>query len=316
MQILFIGNTRLGDAILSTVVLNHFNSGDAHMTVICSPLSKEIYKNFNCVKKFILIEKKKRGRHWFEVYKSLDRKKWDLVIDLRNTILSRIVRKKKIIRYSNKNKHEHRVTSLANLIKNKYDISLKIPINYSVKKKSRQLIEEKKIEFPILAVAPVTNWKRKNWPLKNFYELINRLVSIRNNNNLYFKTVIILGSKNEYEECNILLNKIKKPKAINLCGQYNISIIYALLRQCNFFIGNDSGLMHLAASSNIPTLGLFGPSRDENYRPWGEKSFYIRTEKTYEELVNNKDYNRHDQTTLMESLSVEKVYKKCLQIIQ
>ena len=46
MKILFIGNTRLGDAILSTCILNHFENKNVEVTVICSPLSREIYKNF------------------------------------------------------------------------------------------------------------------------------------------------------------------------------------------------------------------------------------------------------------------------------
>ena len=77
----------------------------------------------------------------------------------------------------------------------------------------------------------------------------------------------------------------------------------------------NSGLMHLAAAAEIATLGLFGPSRESNYKPWGSNSFFIRTKKSYEELVLTKDYNRFDNTSLMESLEVEDVYKKCLMIL-
>ena len=47
------------------------------------------------------------------------------------------------------------------------------------------------------------------------------------------------------------------------------------------FIGNDSGLMHLAAASNIATIGLFGPTNDKLYAPFGDKCHTIRTKETY-----------------------------------
>ncbi len=98
MKILFIGNTRLGDAILSTCILNYYVDKSINITVVCSPLSENIYKNFPSVINIIAVDKKKRGKHWLEVYFALDRIYWDLVIDLRNSIVSRLVRKKKNIK--------------------------------------------------------------------------------------------------------------------------------------------------------------------------------------------------------------------------
>ena len=93
MKILFIGNTRLGDAILSTSILNYYSGSNISITVVCSPLTENIYKNFSNVKDIIAVNKK-RGMHWLEIYSLLERVCWDLVIDLRNSILSRLIRKK------------------------------------------------------------------------------------------------------------------------------------------------------------------------------------------------------------------------------
>jgi ADP-heptose:LPS heptosyltransferase len=38
------------------------------------------------------------------------------------------------------------------------------------------------------------------------------------------------------------------------------------------FIGNDSGLMHLAAAAGAPTIGLFGPTPSDEYGPAGPKA--------------------------------------------
>ena len=43
-----------------------------------------------------------------------------------------------------------------------------------------------------------------------------------------------------------------------------------IFNQCKFFIGSDSGLMHLAASTNCKTFALFGPTNEIVYGPWGE----------------------------------------------
>lgn len=314
MKILFIGNSRLGDAILSTSLLNYYSRGNVNITVICSPLAKNIYKNFSRVQCIIAVNKKKRGKHWIEVYSLLESKSWDLVIDLRNTIISRLVRKKKILRIGKLDSNEHRVESLCKLTNSKKVYSPKIPISISIKKEALNIINDKKLAFPILAIAPVTNWKRKNWPIENFSLLVNKLMQTTVDK-LSFQSVIILGSSQEKDECDYIVDKAENINVQNLCGCYEISVIYALLKHCKLFIGNDSGLMHLSAAASINTLGLFGPSKEINYRPWGNKSYFLRTKSNYEELVNIKGYSRHDNSSLMKTLTVENVLKKCWKIL-
>ena len=315
MKILFIGNTRLGDAILSSCILNYYKEKDMNITVVCSPLSEDIYKNFPNVKRTIVVVKKKRAKHWLDVYKLLESICWDLVIDLRNTIISRIVRKKKILRLNKVIANKHRVVSLCYLLNIKKNISLNIPVKNKISKKAQKLINKNNIEKPILAIAPVTNWKRKNWPIDRFASLADGLIKEVKTKDK-FKSIIILGSKKEEQECEALKKKIKNVKTINISGKYDIITIYALLKHCKLFVGNDSGLMHLSAAAKINTLGLFGPSKEVNYRPWGSKSHYLRTNMKYEQLVNTKGYNRFDSASLMTSLSVKKVLNKCLDILK
>ncbi|THD65495.1 glycosyltransferase family 9 protein, partial [Phenylobacterium sp.] len=48
--------------------------------------------------------------------------------------------------------------------------------------------------------------------------------------------------------------------------------------------GNDSGTMHLAAAAGIPTLGLFGPSDEQLYGPWGVDARVARGPRSYEQI--------------------------------
>ncbi|MDX2291719.1 MULTISPECIES: glycosyltransferase family 9 protein, partial [Streptomyces] len=57
--------------------------------------------------------------------------------------------------------------------------------------------------------------------------------------------------------------------AVDLVGRLTIPEAAACLRRCALFVGNDSGLMHLAAAAGTPTLGLFGPTPAEEYAPSG-----------------------------------------------
>jgi ADP-heptose:LPS heptosyltransferase len=79
-----------------------------------------------------------------------------------------------------------------------------------------------------------------------------------------------------------------------------------VLRHCVLFIGNDTGLMHVAAASGTPTLGLFGPSPVEQYAPWGNCTAVVQTATPREKLFG-PDYDHRTTGTLMDSLSIDAV---------
>ena len=62
------------------------------------------------------------------------------------------------------------------------------------------------------------------------------------------------------------------PEAIDLVGRLSLPEVAACLARCALFAGNDSGLMHLAASAGAPTLGLFGPTSATEYAPAGPRA--------------------------------------------
>lgn len=74
------------------------------------------------------------------------------------------------------------------------------------------------------------------------------------------------------------------------------------------FHGQRSGLMHVAAAAGTPTLGLFGPSPEWRYGPWGAHCAVARTRESCDELVGAPDFDHRSQRSLMEGLSVETAY--------
>jgi ADP-heptose:LPS heptosyltransferase len=51
----------------------------------------------------------------------------------------------------------------------------------------------------------------------------------------------------------------------------------ALLERCTLFVGNDSGLSHLAAALGIPTVAVFGPTDPSVWAPRGRRVEAVRT---------------------------------------
>ena len=89
------------------------------------------------------------------------------------------------------------------------------------------------------------------WPIENWITLIDYL-------NKNFRTnFIIAGGKNEEVEFNLIKEKLRIDNIFSLC---NLNIREAIVGMSfgKFFIGNDSGMHHLAASIGIDTLVLIG----------------------------------------------------------
>jgi heptosyltransferase-3 len=68
------------------------------------------------------------------------------------------------------------------------------------------------------------------------------------------------------------------PDAIDLVGHLDLPQAAACLARCAVFVGNDSGLMHLAAAAGAPTLGLFGPTPASEYAPAGRCAAFAQAE--------------------------------------
>ena len=162
---------------------------------------------------------------------------------------------------------------------------------------------------PVLAIAPTANWRGKIWRGERFVDLIERLTGDDSETAAILPgaRVAILGGPDEASAAATVFDSLPSDRRINLVGTEELPTVAACLKRCALFVGNDSGLMHMAAAAGIPTVGLFGPSRPENYGPWGDIAVAVRTERAYEDLVGEPGYDHRTTDTLMDSLSVDSV---------
>lgn len=298
MKILFITSSRIGDAVLSTGLLNHIvqTYPDAKITIGCGPLTVSLFEGVPGLERIIPIEKKTWNRHWLAFYKSVSSEKWDMVIDLRDSLVSRVVRAKKRFIFSKHiDRSLHKVEQAAAVMKLSIPPDPHLWFTESQNKAADEYLSGHK---KILAVGPTANWPGKTWPATYYIELIKAL---RNTERgiLPDASVAIFAAPGEEEAAYQVFESLPQDKRIDVIAKTDPGTAAAIVSKCDFYAGNDSGLMHCAAATGIPTVGVFGPSYPHLYRPWGQNASFIQTEKNYDELT---DFDGYHPATITESL--------------
>ena len=120
---------------------------------------------------------------------------------------------------------------------------------------------------PIIGLGPTANWAGKVWPAERFAALFRELAL-----GLPDARVAVFAGPGEAERAMAGPVLQALPGAIDLAGRLSLPEAAACLARCRLFIGNDSGLMHLAAAAGTPTLGLFGPTPASEYAPSGRRA--------------------------------------------
>jgi len=301
MKILFITANRVGDAVLTTGLLAWMEREypDASFTIACGPYGADLFRATPRLERLIVMKKKKWNGHWIGLWKACATTKWDLIVDLRNSVVSRLLRAKKRAVHT-KTSGRHKV------VDNGCVLGLSPPPDPFIWVANDAGREAQKIlppQRPILALGPAANWALKQWPVDHFIELVKILTD--EGGPLPNAPVMILADGREREQIAPLLRSIPDARRIEVIGR-DLQTAAACLREARLYVGNDSGLMHLSAALGVPTLGLFGPGFPEIYGPWGKKCASVTTPESREELLASVDKNNPPET-LMHTLSVERV---------
>lgn len=308
MKILFITSTRIGDAILSTCLLRHLERThpEARFTIACGALSAPLFEDFEKVDRLIALTSKKYGKHWIEIWGKSIGTKWDLVIDLRGSALAFLVLAKKRLVWRSKKVEKHRVEQLCDLLgQGGYEIPNPQPhLWLSDTRLEKGLATIPSQKSPLIAISPLANWPGKEWPHPQMVELLKRVSS--EEGPFQGAKFIFFAAPNEQNRLLEFKSHFETKNLIEVGDYSHLLDVATLMKQCDFFIGNDSGLMHMAASLGLPTLGLFGPSYDLFYRPWGKKAHFLRTPEPPQDLIDRADGGNEE--LLMQNLTVQEVY--------
>lgn len=304
-RILFVTSNRIGDAVLSTGLLDHLLAAHpgARVTVACGPLPAPLFAAAPGVERVLTMTKAKRGGHWLKLWRQTVTTPWSLVVDLRASALAWLLPTRKRLVFRPTHAALHRVRQLGALVGRADEPPApRLWVSAEDQALAATLVPGGR---PVLAVGPTANWGGKQWPADRFIEAVAHLTGP--GGILPGAAVAVVAAPNERPAAEAVLASIPADRRIDLIGAGSLPVIGAALGRCAFYLGNDSGLMHMAAAAGTPTLGLFGPSREDHYAPWGERAAWVRTPQSFQDFITAPDYDYRSAETLMAGLEVPTV---------
>jgi ADP-heptose:LPS heptosyltransferase len=309
-QILFVTGNRLGDAMLSAGALARL-IGDypgARVTVACGALPAPLFADTPGLVRTIIMRRRRNGLHWLALWAASAATRWDAVADARGSLLPWTLLARRRLVSRSEYRREHRVIEIARQFHLDPPPDPKLFVSPERATRAAAFLGAPFPDGgpPVLAIAPAANWGAKQWPADRFAQTVARLTGP--GGALDGARILITAAEGERRAAAPVLASVPEARRIDMIGARDLLDLHAVLARCALFIGNDSGLMHLAAASGVPTLGLFGPSPDWRYGPWGANSAVVRTRESFEALVSKNpefDYRRNE--TLMAGLSIDAV---------
>lgn len=304
MRILFITATRIGDAILSTGLLDHLvrTYPNAKITVVCGPAAAGLFEDAPYVERLIVLDKMAFSLHWLRMWALSVGKLWNLVVDLRNAPLSYLLPALKQRHLGKVTDDRHRILSLSRVLGLEDNPPApRLECSELAKQKAKELIPD---GSPVLAIGPTANWAAKTWSPDHFASLVQKISAPTGM--MPGCRVALFGRDDERPQALRLIEAIPDNQRLDLIGRLRLTEVYACLQRCVFYIGNDSGLMHLAAAADVPTLGLFGPSKEQLYGPWGDHCASVRTPEGFDD-IHPEGFDHRSSGSLMDSLTVDHV---------
>lgn len=179
-------------------------------------------------------------------------------------------------------------------IRQDFDILPEFNIPPEEADKVKQLLSDTR-EFVVL--CPGSGSRLKNWPFKNFLALSEQL------KNRGFKIIWIAGPA-EFD--------LQFPENDTILFNQSLLSIAFLFKHCSCYIGNDSGITHLAAMIGCRTIVLFGSSNPTVWSPVGKSVTIIDNKQICSPCHLKKDASRKCDLECMKSISVQEVLDKLI----
>jgi heptosyltransferase-3 len=142
------------------------------------------------------------------------------------------------------------------------------PLSLAVGEADRQSIDALLAEAQVPAggfvhVHPASRWLFKAWPAERVATLIDRLAEEG------WPAVLTAAPERIELALADSVSAACRSKPVNLAGRLNLKQMAALSARARLFVGVDSAPMHIAAAVGTPTVGIFGPSGEIEWHPWG-----------------------------------------------
>jgi heptosyltransferase-2 len=177
----------------------------------------------------------------------------------------------------------------------------------------RQLMLKEGIgpEERLVAVHPFSAVVERGWPLEYFASLAQRL-----NREAGCRSIIVgsVGDSDTFGRVRHLFGE----STVDLVGKCTLRETIVLLKKCVLFVGNDSGIMHLAAAARTPLVALFGPQSPVKFGPWSQyaKVIYkgLACSPCKQKFFTECEPSARMRPACMEQITVEEVFQEGVKI--
>jgi len=272
MKILIELPTWLGDTVMATPAIENIisNYNKPEITIIGSLTAIMVMKNHPKISKAEVL--KKDYKSLYKIAKNLDQ--FDVLFSFRSSFRSKIF--KLFVSSKNKFQYEkykyqdcHQVEKYTRFVNQSLNANFKAGKLKIYRNTNKTLSKS----LPIVGINPGSSYgEAKRWYPEEFAEVCLQLSKNYN--------ILIFGGPNE-EDIATDIEKILVDKGIsnyhNLTGKTSIPELVNHISNLDLFITGDSGSMHLAASFQVPTIAIFGPTRDDETSQWmNEKSIIVK----------------------------------------
>jgi ADP-heptose:LPS heptosyltransferase len=274
MRILFVTSTRLGDAVLSTALLDHLLRAhpEARFTVACGPVAAGVFQPMPRLERLIVVEKQPLSLHWPWLWAQVVTTRWDLVVDLRASALAWMVPAQRRAIGKGGRRPGHRLGHLGAVLELN---TPPLPVAWT-RPEDEARAAALMAGGPWLVLGPTANWAGKVWPADRFIATARALTAPQGP--LPGARIAVIGGPGETERAMAAPVLAALPGALDLVGRLEVPEAAAVLRRAALYIGNDSGLMHLGAAAGAPVVGVFGRSDAREYGPAGPRAIAVSAE--------------------------------------
>ncbi|MFH0772570.1 MAG: glycosyltransferase family 9 protein [Candidatus Omnitrophota bacterium] len=269
-KILFITLSNIGDVVLTLPVMGALreNFRQASIDVIVGPRAKEIFKDDPRIEKTYIYDKTDPFLKRFGFLSLLKKGKYDLVVDLRNSLFGFFVGG----RFWNKpllgfrgdagHKMDAHLRKLSLLGLEAVSKPYPIWISRSDAEIALSLLNMAGIRDSdnIVCVAPGAMSHIKRWPEANFAKVCDRLIDELN------VKILMVGDLEDKEICDRIADSMKN-SAVSIAGKTNLPQLTWCLKRSRLLITNDSAPLHIAGSVLTPSVAIFGPTDYRKYGP-------------------------------------------------
>ena len=306
-KILVVRYRFIGDTILTVPFLRNlrYNYPDAQIDMLVAPKSGEVIENCPYVDNFIYFDTTRKHKYentneekktFFSYVKKLRKEKYDKAYVLKRSLSSALLvflsgikervgfdTEKRGFLLTKKIKYDKRKHESECFLDVLREEGLEVRDNYLENWISDEALS--KVEFlfdeysikdtkKVIVHATATN-DGKLWPIENFTKVVEYLSNEKQVQVLYIGTDF---DKISYEKMDAHIKSKLKIKPINLCGKFTLQESLALISRVELLIGNDSGNLHMAASTGTKVIGIYGPMPFDKWYALGKHNVLLKAD--------------------------------------